>query len=212
MTLNVQNPAPVKVEEDPLPYTDQFTYLGSTVRHDGGAGSDIINRIGKARNAFRMLNPVWKSRQYKTHTKLKLYKIFVLSTLLYGSECWRMTEKDILKLSSFHTKNLRRIVRIFWPQIISNQDLFDECQQESIGTTIARRRWRWIGHILLRKDQGSIPRVAVEWKQKTRASKDDMETYCRGRGDSHRTFMGNLTDTGSRPPEMERICCCPSCL
>ena len=31
------------------------------------------------------------------------------------------------------------------------------------GTTIARRRWRWIGHIL-RKDQGSIPRVAVEWK------------------------------------------------
>ena len=74
MTLNVQNPAPVKVEEDPLPYTDQFTYLGSTVnvRHDGGAGSDIINRIGKARNVFRMLSPVWKSQQYKTHTKLKL--------------------------------------------------------------------------------------------------------------------------------------------
>ena len=74
MTLKVQNPAPVKVEEDPLPYTDQFTYLGSTVIHDGGAGSDIINRIGKARNAFRMLSPVWKSQQYKTHTKLKLYK------------------------------------------------------------------------------------------------------------------------------------------
>ena len=27
MTLNVQNPAPVKVEKDPLPYTDQFTYI-----------------------------------------------------------------------------------------------------------------------------------------------------------------------------------------
>ena len=105
MTLNVQDPAPVKVEEDPLPYTDQFTYLGSTVRHDAGAGSDIINRIGKARNALRMLSPVWKSQQYKTHTKLKLYKSCVLSTLLYGSECWRMTEKDISKLSSFHTKN-----------------------------------------------------------------------------------------------------------
>ena len=71
MTLNVQNPAPVKVEEDPLPYTDQFTYLGSTVRHDGGAGSDIINRIGKARNAFRMLSPVW-NHSNKRHTKLKL--------------------------------------------------------------------------------------------------------------------------------------------
>ena len=74
-----------------------------------------------------------------------------------------MTEKDISKLSSFHIKNLRRIVRIFWPQIISNQVLIDECQQESIETTIASSRWRWIGHIL-RKDQGSILRVAVEWK------------------------------------------------
>ena len=69
MTPNVQDPALVKVEEDPLPYTDQFTYLGSTVRHDGGAGSDISNRIGKARNAFRMLSPVWKSQQYETQTK-----------------------------------------------------------------------------------------------------------------------------------------------
>ena len=27
MTLNVQNPAPVKVGEDPVPYTGQFTFL-----------------------------------------------------------------------------------------------------------------------------------------------------------------------------------------
>ena len=39
----------------------------------------------------------------------------------------------------------------------------DECQQESMEITIARRRWRWIGHIL-RKHQGSIPGLAVEWK------------------------------------------------
>ena len=124
-----------------MPYTDQFIYLGSTVRHDGGAGSDITNRVGKARNAFRMLSPVWKSQQYNTHTHIQNYNCTkAVSLRLYGSECWRMTEKDISKLSSFFTKNLRKIVRIFWPQIISNQDLFDECQQESIETTIARRR------------------------------------------------------------------------
>ena len=68
MTLDVQNPAPVKEEEDPLPYTDQFTYLCSTVRHDGGAGSDILNRIGKARNAFSMLSPVWNHNNTR-HTQ-----------------------------------------------------------------------------------------------------------------------------------------------
>ena len=104
ITLNVQSPAPVKVEEDPLPYTEQFTYLGSTVRHDGGAGKDISNRIGKARNAFRTLGPVWKPSQYKTNTKLKLCKRCVLFSLLYGSEWWRMSEKG---LSKYHALTLK---------------------------------------------------------------------------------------------------------
>ena len=43
MTLNVQDPAPVlKVEKDPLPYTDQFTYLGSTVRNGNWVWVDPI--------------------------------------------------------------------------------------------------------------------------------------------------------------------------
>ena len=45
MTLNVQDPAPVKDEEDPLPYTDQFTYLGSTVRQDEGAGATSATEL-----------------------------------------------------------------------------------------------------------------------------------------------------------------------
>lgn len=34
-----------------------------------------------------------------------------------------LTENDITKLSVFHTKNLRRILKIFWPDTISNQQL-----------------------------------------------------------------------------------------
>jgi len=43
------------------PITEIFTYLGSTVRNDGGSGNDIMNRLNKARNVFRTLNNVWKS-------------------------------------------------------------------------------------------------------------------------------------------------------
>ena len=58
MLLNVSNPKPVQVNGEDLPTTEEFTYLGNTVRHDGGAGSDIKNRLNKAGNAFRMLNNV----------------------------------------------------------------------------------------------------------------------------------------------------------
>ena len=103
-----------------------------------------------------------------------------------------MTEKDISKLSIFHTKNLQKIVRIFWPQTISNQDLFDEFPQESIETTIARRHWRWIGHIL-RKDQGSTPRVAVEWKPEGHRKRGRPKMTWRRTVEAETTAMGHRT-------------------
>ncbi|XP_070210232.1 uncharacterized protein [Littorina saxatilis] len=130
----------MKVDGTDLPTTEAFTYLGSIVRYDGAAGNDIKSRLSKARNTFRMLNNVWRSSQYSTTTTLRLYQSCVLSTLLYGSECWRMTESDLTKLSTFHTKNLRRILRIFWPNTISNQQLLAHCNQESMETIVTRRR------------------------------------------------------------------------
>ena len=162
MMLNVPNPSPIKVNEEDLSTTDEFTYLGSTVRHDGGAGSDIKSRLGKARNAFRMMNAVWKSPHYSIKTKLRLYQSCVVSTLLYGSECWRMTESDVNKLSTFHTKNLRKIMRIFWPAKISNQDLLARCNQDSMEDIIMRRRWKWIGHVI-RREPSNITRTALHW-------------------------------------------------
>ncbi|RUS79972.1 hypothetical protein EGW08_012273 [Elysia chlorotica] len=110
MMLNISNQSPIEVNGENLPTTEEFTYLGSKVSHDGGAGTDIQSLLSKARNSFRMLNNVWRSSQYKVKTKLRLYQSCVLSTLLYGSECWRMTQSDLNKLSTFHTKILRRIL------------------------------------------------------------------------------------------------------
>jgi len=71
MTLNTPNPAPIKVEGEDIPTTEQFTYLDSIARHDGGAGSDIQSPFNKARNASRMPNNVWRSTQCSNRTKLK---------------------------------------------------------------------------------------------------------------------------------------------
>lgn len=99
MMLNVPNPLPVKVNGEDLPTTEEFTYLSSTVRHDGGVGSNIRNRLNKARNAFRMLNNVWKSSQYSTKTivqhscKLLIVKLTfeVTITLLAYLFCFTST-------------------------------------------------------------------------------------------------------------------------
>ena len=130
-----------------------------------------MNRLNKARNIFRSLNNVWKSSQYSKQTKLKLYQSCILSTLLYGSECWRMTENELTKLSVFHSKSIRRILRIFWPNKISNEDLLRQCKQEDMATILLRRRWKWIGHVI-RKDRNSIIRTALHWTPEGKCKRD----------------------------------------
>ena len=55
------------------------------------------------------VNVVWRSPQYRIKTTLKFYQSCVLLTILYGSECWPMTELDLAKLSSFHMTSRRKI-------------------------------------------------------------------------------------------------------
>ena len=140
MTLNVNAPAPVLLDDQAIPSTKTFTYLSSVVRQDRGANKDIQSRLSKARNTVRSLSVVWRSSQYSIKTKLKLYQSCILLTLPNGSECWWMAEHDLAELSSFHTASLRKIQRIFWPRTISNHDLLAQCQEDHMETIITRKQ------------------------------------------------------------------------
>ena len=108
------------------------------------------------------LRSVWRSANYSTKTKLRIYQSSVLSTPLYDSECWRMTEHDLSRLASFHTASLRKILRIFWLRKISNDELLKQTKQEGIRTLVTRRRWRWVGHVM-RKGNNNIAKIAMRW-------------------------------------------------
>ena len=170
---------PVIINNKALDYVDKFSYLGSILSLHGGSEEDIKSRMGKARSAFFRLRSVWKSNNYSRKAKLRLYQSNVFSVLLYGSECWRMTERVSSRLAAFHTTCLRRIMRLFWPKKISNSRLLQVTKQEPMGTTLKRRRWRWFGHTL-RMDAGEYARTAPTWAPKgTRKSGRPRTTWRR---------------------------------
>ena len=63
---------------------------------------------------------------------------------------------------TFVNRCLRYILRIWWPNIISNKDLWKATGQEDINLEIRKRIFRWIGHTL-RKEDGEIPKAALDW-------------------------------------------------
>ena len=63
---------------------------------------------------------------------------------------------------TFVNRCLRYILRIWWPKIINNKDLWRATCQEDINLENRKRKFRWIGHTL-RKDDGEVPKAALLW-------------------------------------------------
>jgi hypothetical protein len=74
-----------------------------------------------------------------------------------------MDVKHGLLQVKFNVKyKLLLILRIWWPNIISNKDLWKATGQEDIKLEIRKRKFRWTGHTL-RKEYGEIPKSALLW-------------------------------------------------
>ena len=66
------------------------------------------------------------------------------------------------KLDVFQNRCLRRILPIYWPNTITNEELHRRAEIEPISTQVKRRRWRWIGHVL-RQQTTALTRIALRW-------------------------------------------------
>ena len=76
------------------------------------ADADVKARIGKARQAFTSLKPVWSSKKISLKPRLKLYNSNVKIVLHYGSETWKTTQEIVRKLRVFTHKCLLIILGI----------------------------------------------------------------------------------------------------
>lgn len=69
-------------------------------------------------------------------------------TVSYDSECSRVIKSDMYGLSPSTTGVFRKICRIFWPNKISNRELYRKTCCQSVVMEIKRRRIRWLCYVL----------------------------------------------------------------
>ena len=162
LKINTSSNTPITLEGTILEEVEGFTYLGSTIDMQGGTDADIKARIGKARGAFNQLNKIWTCGSLTLKTKVRIFNTTVKPVLMYGAETWRTTAAGSRKLQTFINSCLRKILRIRWPNVITNEELWRRTQQEPVEDLIRQRRWRWIGHSL-RKPASSCTRQALTW-------------------------------------------------
>ncbi|VDO61611.1 unnamed protein product [Schistosoma margrebowiei] len=114
---------PITIDGKDFGDVKTFTYLGSIIDEHGGSDADVKERIGKARAAYLQLRNIWNSKQLSINTKVRIFNTNVKTVLLYGAETWRATKAIIQKIQVFINSCLRKILRICWPDTISNNVL-----------------------------------------------------------------------------------------
>ena len=81
-----------------------------------------------------------------------------------------MTKRDEAKLDTFLHKRLRRLLKIYWPMKVSNEEVRRRARTYTISEQIRRWRWRWIGHVLRMNNQQN-PRIALTWAPEGKRSR-----------------------------------------
>ena len=99
---------------------------------------------------------------------MKLYKALIRPVVVYGSECWVLTENIKQKLLVFERKRLRRI---FCPtqkaseewRLKTNEELEKAINNEIIVSYIKYKRLSWLGHVEKMTNE-RVAKTIYKWK------------------------------------------------
>ena len=121
------------VEGNKLDVVHSFVYLGSTLFEGCSLDGEISFRIERASQSFSAFNKrVWSQHDIKLHMKITVYKVCVLSALLYTSETWTLYKHQLKLLC------LRQILHIKWQSHVSDTEILGEAWLPSIQSMVMK--------------------------------------------------------------------------
>ncbi|VDP48194.1 unnamed protein product [Schistosoma margrebowiei] len=116
----------IKIDGENLEDVKSFTYVSNMIDEHSGSDADVEARIGKARSPYLQLKNIWNSKQLSTNIEVRIFNTNVKTVLLSaGAETWKTTKAIIQKIQVFINSCPRKILRICWPDTVSNNLLWE---------------------------------------------------------------------------------------
>ena len=99
------------------------------------------------------LDSILKSRDITLPTKFYLVKAMVFSVVVYGCESWTIKKAEYLRIDAFELWCWRRLLRVPWTAMRSNQSILKEISPEySLEGLILKLKLQYFGYLMRRID------------------------------------------------------------
>jgi len=118
-----------------------------------------------------MLNGILWSKDIRNKRKLNIYNALIKSSLLYGSETWRLTENNKRQVEAAEMDTLKRSSTISRKERITNVTIRQQIGlEEPIIKEIEHNQLAWYGHVQ-RMAEGRLPKIALKWMSKQKRAR-----------------------------------------
>jgi hypothetical protein len=153
-------------EDNEIEFCQEYKYFGVIFDTSGTDGKDIRSRVIQARKCIACLDGILWSEDTRKERKLNIYNALIKSSLLYGSETWRLTENNKRRVEATEMGALRRSSRISRKERIRNVSIRQRIGlEETIIKETEQNQLTWYGQFQ-RMAKGRLPKIALKWMPK----------------------------------------------
>ena len=125
----------------------EFRYLGRIITDDDNDSKCIEFNLKKARQQWNCIARFLKREGASAKCMAKFYITIVQAVLLYGSDSWSISKRDMKKLQSFHKRairymcgnHIRKDEKGIW-NYLDHSDILEKCELQAIEVYLERRR------------------------------------------------------------------------
>ena len=137
--------------------------------------------IAASKNILHILN----NKRITLISKLKKFNAYIQPIFLYNCEIWAVNKTIAEKIDQFHRKLIRNFVlNVKWPQIISNESLYEKTKVIKWSELCRKRRLKFFGKVN-RMDKNIPVRKAMNYA---------LEKYKRKKGRPTTTWLSTIKD------------------
>ena len=105
------------------------------------------------KKAMTNLDSILKSRDITLPTKVHLIKAMLFPIVMYGCESWTIKKAEHQRIDAFELWCWRRLLRVPWTAMISNQSILKEINPEySLEGFMLNLKLQYFGHLMRRTD------------------------------------------------------------
>ena len=137
----------IELDGETLRQVEQFKYLGSMFVREGGCKEDVKTRCVKAAQVFYQLSSILGHKEISMITKTQIIKAVFTPTLLYQSENWALTSKEMQRLTKTEMRCLRKAAGKTRMDKIRNEEIRRRLNMQPAEQTANKNKIRWWSHI-----------------------------------------------------------------